>query len=662
MRIPKLILLILAFAIKVTFEAADEKVSDLSNGLAVTFRSLDGDQADHTVRPNFMLYVPEGETPSPFIDSGMFTAEWEGAINLDLRDRFIFQAELNGKLKLEINGKLVFEAIGDGSSMTEPTKRIRLNSKVNTIKAFYASPDKGDAFFRLYWATPDYLNEPIPSKFLKHIQNENTKKGALLRYGRQLVADHRCFKCHLMDAPKVGMPELEMDAPAFVGIGSRRGVEWMASWILDPKKMRSSAKMPVMLHGNNAENDANAIATYIASLNGTKLNELSDSSDVKPIIGLDVTEGQNLYQQMNCAACHTVAAGPDVEGKLSLYQTARKFSQPAWLSEFLQNPQEHYKWIRMPNFSFDKKESNALASYLFSVSDLNKKTQPKADEILISKGKKLVSTKGCLNCHQDSLINLDNSFLAKAISDLDKGCLDKTSNEQSIRFNFSSKERFAINYFLKKGRSSLGQSNWSEFALRQTTDLNCENCHGQMENVPSFDILGGKLKPEWTHSLLSGRLTSKPRPWLQAKMPSFSMRAEGLAKGLAMLNGHSPSTLEQPPIDVNKAGIGRKLVSSNGGFFCFSCHAIGNLKPAQVFDAQGINLAHVGDRLLPEYFRRWMRNPLRVDPQTKMPAYFNKGQSALFEILDGDADRQIDALYHYIRQGDLMLPPDTPGQ
>ena len=55
----------------------------------------------------------------------------------------------------------------------------------------------------------------------------------------------------------------------------------------------------------------------------------------------------------------------------------------------------------------------------------------------------------------------------------------------------------------------------------------------------------------------------------------------------------------------------------------------------------GINLAKVGDRLLPEYFRRWMSSPLRVDPQTKMPAYFNQGQSALFDILDGDAGSRL---------------------
>ena len=86
----------------------------LQDGLAVKFQSTSGGAADHTVRPHFMLYVPAGEVPSPFVALGPFTAEWEGVIHLDLRDRFIFQAELNGSLNLELNGKPVMEATGTG--------------------------------------------------------------------------------------------------------------------------------------------------------------------------------------------------------------------------------------------------------------------------------------------------------------------------------------------------------------------------------------------------------------------------------------------------------------------------------------------------------------------------------------------------------------------
>lgn len=126
--------------------AAAEAKPVLLDGLAVTFKSQNGAQEDTTVRPHFMLYVPLGQAPTPFVAPGAFTAEWEGVIQLDLRDRFVFQAELNGSFKLELNGAVVLEATSDGGT-TDPTRRIRLNSRSNTLKATYTSPPGGDAFF-----------------------------------------------------------------------------------------------------------------------------------------------------------------------------------------------------------------------------------------------------------------------------------------------------------------------------------------------------------------------------------------------------------------------------------------------------------------------------------------------------------------------------------
>ena len=648
----RFLLIIITVLIWPSIWPSAEDSPSLEDGLSVTFKLAADGTADHTVRPHFMLYVPAGEAPSPFIKPGPFTANWEGLIHLDLRDRFIFQAELNGSLKLELNGISVMEATGTGG-MTDPTKRIRLSSRSNMLKATFTSPEKGDAFFRLYWSTPDYGNEPISPKYLKHLPNENLAKGKALRRGRQLAAEHRCFKCHVDDVPDKGMPELAMDAPAFEGIGSRRGVDWMADWVLNPKKMRPSAKMPAMLHSSTAEADARLIAAYLGSLKRGQPN--------KPV-SVDsggISKGQELYKQLNCAACHTLEKEPVVTGKLAIGQAQRKFEQAGALSAFLQNPQAHYKWIRMPNFALAEKEANALAAFLFSKSTPNKASSQAYDASKIAAGKKLISSHGCLNCHS---MKLENSFSVVAISDLAKGCLADSPEGSSAHFGFTSAERLALRLFMKKGMASLGQASLAEFALRQTADSNCRNCHGQMESLPPFEVLGGKLKPGWAEKLLLGTLGERARPWLHARMPAFPARASGLAKGLAMLNGHSPVTPQEGPVDPEKAKVGRKLVSANGGFFCFSCHAIGALKPAQVFDAQGVNLAKVGDRLLPEYFRRWMSSPLRVDPQTKMPAYFNQGQSALFDILDGDAAKQIEALYHYIRLGSEIVPPEVPGQ
>jgi hypothetical protein len=78
-----------------------------------------------------------------------------------------------------------------------------------------------------------------------------------------------------------------------------------------------------------------------------------------------------------------------------------------------------------------------------------------------------------------------------------------------------------------------------------------------------------------------------------------------------------------------------------------------------VFESEGINLAYSYERLLRDYYYRWMRNPLSIDPQTKMPVYFEEGKSPLTEILDGDAEKQITAVWHYLRLGEKMPAPAT---
>ena len=80
--------------------------------------------------------------------------------------------------------------------------------------------------------------------------------------------------------------------------------------------------------------------------------------------------------------------------------------------------------------------------------------------------------------------------------------------------------------------------------------------------------------------------------------------------------------------------------------------------PLQVFEAQGVNFSRVGRRVRPDFFLRWMLDPLRVDPQTRMPDYFDEdARSVLVDVLDGDAKKQIDAIRQYLLQGEKMKLP-----
>jgi mono/diheme cytochrome c family protein len=240
--------------------------------------------------------------------------------------------------------------------------------------------------------------------------------------------------------------------------------------------------------------------------------------------------------------------------------------------------------------------------------------------------------------------------------------------EKAPQFGFTAAERADLQAFTRTARDSLFRGSPAEFAERQTRLLNCNACHGQVEGFPALEILGGKLKPEWSAKLIAGEIAYKPRPethprgepWMEARMPGgFKARAQLLAEGLAALHGYGPKTSLEPPIDEELAKLGQKLVGKDGGFSCVSCHGVAGLAATDVFDSEGINLAYSYERLLRDYYYRWMRNPLAIDSQTKMPAYFEEGKSPLTEILDGDAEKQITAMWHYMRLGQKMPVPNV---
>ena len=325
----------------------------------------------------------------------------------------------------------------------------------------------------------------------------------------------------------------------------------------------------------------------------------------------------------------------------------------------------------MPNFHLTSKEAAELADFLLAKADKPGAAEAGSPLPDRERGLALVQTSGCLNCHKS---NLENKFSAPGLASLapdkwTRGCLaaEPQSGSKAPQFGFSAAERDALKAFAQSDRQSLARHVPAEFAERQTRLLNCNGCHGQVEGFPPLEILGGKLKPEWAAKFIAGDIPYKPRaekhprgdPWLDIRMPSFKSRAALLANGLAAQHGYPSQTPAEPPIDMELAKIGQKLLGKEGGFSCISCHGVANMEAMEVFESEGINFVWSAERLLPQYYRRWLRNPLSIDPQTKMPVYFEEGKSPLTELLDGDAEKQITTIWQYLRLGPKMPLPTT---
>jgi hypothetical protein len=354
--------------------------------------------------------------------------------------------------------------------------------------------------------------------------------------------------------------------------------------------------------------------------------------------------------------------------KISLKQVAEKFSAGK-LAEFLKAPERHFAWIRMPNFKLADAEANELSEFLLKHADKAETIAAPTDKAVIERGQLLVQSVGCLNCH--SAAKLENKFSTVNLAKLAKGakgCLAEQHDEKSKtpNFAFNGKEREALLAFVKTDFASLSRHAPLEFAARETRLLNCATCHGQIDLVPAFDVLGGKLKPEWAAAFIGGEpfkmradIHPKGELWVAARMPAFKSRAKLLAEAMAMQQGYAPTTRADGAIDEEAAKIGHKMIGKDNGLSCISCHAVNDIPALEVFESEGLNFGLTSARLLKPYFFRWMRNPLAVDPQTKMPAYFEDGKSALTDYYEGDAEKQINALYQNIRAGEKMAAPAT---
>jgi cytochrome c551/c552 len=675
-----------------------------TNGFAVKFTSGDGKFTDTMVLPNLWLFVEGGKVPTPFVAPGKFVAEFNGAISAELRGNYIFKAEeLSGAVKLEINGALALDASAPGAL----SKPVQLNKGANVVKATFTSPANGDAALRIGWTEKGTNVNPIPNSAITHAITPELAKAESLYLGRELFLEHRCTKCHTEKFASP-VPELSMDAPSFDGIGARRGAAWMAKWILDPKAARESVHMPKLLNGANAKQDAEAIAAYLVSSTvagrGTHIRvvdvkyvvtnldaetsgqtspgdkallEISRRSGeiAKPTLGEgneapEPGERKAMFERLHCIGCHNSPDKSENDAtKISLKHVAAKFEKEANLRDFLKAPEQHFAWIRMPNFKLGTSEAEELAAYLFKNSD-KVEAMKRSDEKLNARGKELMQSLGCLNCHNAT--GVENKFVAPGLAKIAKeakGCLAEKHDEKSKApdFGFDAIQRQALLAFVKTDLSSLLRHSQIEFAARETRTLQCNACHGEIELVPPLEPLGGKLRPEWAAEFIAGApfkvradIHPKGGTWVDARMPAFKSRAALLAEGMAAQQGYAPKSRDEGPVDQAAAKIGHKMMGKDNGLSCISCHAVNDMPALEVFESEGVNVGLSGARLMKPYFFRWMRNPLAIDPTTKMPAFFGEdGKSALTDYYEGDGEKQINALYEYMRLGAQMPKPAT---
>jgi mono/diheme cytochrome c family protein len=154
--------------------------------------------------------------------------------------------------------------------------------------------------------------------------------------------------------------------------------------------------------------------------------------------------------------------------------------------------------------------------------------------------------------------------------------------------------------------------------------------------------------------MIAGKIAEKPRHYIVGRMPAFPAYADAIAQGLSHWHGfpekEAPASVPASAITAELVAAGGKLLGEGGGFACTVCHDLGKAEATAPFEAPALNLAWVPSRLRLSYYERWLKNPQRLDSETKMPRYFDIGmRSQLKDVLGGDGHQQINAIRQYLQ-------------
>jgi mono/diheme cytochrome c family protein len=197
---------------------------------------------------------------------------------------------------------------------------------------------------------------------------------------------------------------------------------------------------------------------------------------------------------------------------------------------------------------------------------------------------------------------------------------------------------------------------------RLMQQYNCIGCHEiekrggfvrkyYQDNIafapPPLNGEGEKVQSQWFFDFIKAPFTL--RPWLEIRMPTFGLSDDHATQLVNYFNGLSK--VEQPYHYVDDRRItpenlaAAKTLTSPDYFNCFSCHVQGGKNPEGPKEGWAPDLAMARQRLNPNWIIKWIRDPQKIQPGTKMPSFYPGGPD---NILGGKEDLQIEALRDYL--------------
>ncbi len=550
-----------------------------------------------------------------------------------------------------------------------------------------------------------------------------------------------CYACHTT----TGFQGLRKPGPNLTKIAAKLDEEWVATWIRDPRAVKSSTWMPRIWYNSNSsspedaprnEAEIDAVVAYLFA--NSEGHELAVSS---PRTG-DAARGQEVVESVGCLACHItddmdrLAAGPRRTFGQPLQNIGNKTTYE-WLFDWVRDPKHFNPDTYMPDLRLTDREVADVATYLTSLTGPAGEAagatydQPFVAEVLtdyltsivpaeearatvaamspeeqqLDLGRRAIERYGCYSCHEIAgfedtrpigiELSEEGSKLVQRLDfafvhDIPHTKVDwfkqKLSNPREFdrsrvlqplerlrmpNFEFSEDEvrllSTAIMSFQVETQPVAARVPGSarNDALRLGRNFvrrrNCVGCHeieadgGDYRSVvddpslapPLLTPTGAKVKPDWLYAFLRGPITI--RPWLDVRMPTFGLgdpHWNGVIDYFAAISESvGPFRTHDLAPEAHVLDAGEELF---GILQCQACHVLDTIPADQATDNLAPDLRMAHERLQPDWVLDWLREPLEIQPGTKMPQFWSELPGSFFEQLDNDGVRQIEAIRDHL--------------